>query len=97
MAKRPGLAVEDTSTLTDGDWTAINKVKYAYGVGGVSGASKALKELQSVDPIRAYKVLGAFFPIQLREVTKDQLAEEGITKENLEEIIRAASAPPTNQ
>jgi hypothetical protein len=38
-------------------------------------------------------VLGAFFPDLVRETIKDQLAEEGITEEDLRALIRKLENP----
>jgi uncharacterized NAD(P)/FAD-binding protein YdhS len=38
-------------------------------------------------------VMGAFFPDMIREKIRDMLAEEGITREDLEEIVRKQERP----
>ena len=65
------LGIADTTGLTDADWAEINKLKRAYETGGQSALSKAFQELDK-DPVRAIRVIGAFFPEMVREsVTRD--------------------------
>jgi hypothetical protein len=90
--KSDPLEVADTTGLTDTDWAEINKLKNAYDAGGQKALSAALDQLAK-DPIRATRVLGAFFPDLVRETIKDQLAEEGITEEDLRALIRKLENP----
>jgi hypothetical protein len=83
--------IADPSGLTDADWAAINKIRDAYTSGGPGAFSAALDELAR-DPILTYKIMGAFFPEMMREKTKDMLAESGITREDLEELLRKAES-----
>jgi len=90
------LPVVDSVGLTDIDWAAINKVKLAYRKGGKKALSKALDELSS-DPVQTIRVLGAFFPIETCEEVRDKMAELGITREDLEELIRKHESPAHDQ
>jgi hypothetical protein len=96
MAKQPDLEVADTSGLMDSDWSEINKIQRAYN-NGPEALSWALEELQKKDPMRVFKVIGAFFPDMLRETIKDKMAEDGMTKEDLRELIRSSESPAHNQ
>jgi len=40
------------------------------------------------DPIAYVRVIGAFFPDMVREQIRDVMAEQGMTKEDLRELIR---------
>jgi hypothetical protein len=82
------LEVVDPSGLTDADWADINRLKKLYETGGRDALSKALAELGESDPVRSMRVLHALFPNTVREALKDSLAEEGITEEELRELIR---------
>jgi hypothetical protein len=61
------LEVVDTTGLTDADWAEINNLKKAYDAAGEEALSAALQALGERDPIRAGRVLGAFFPDLVRE------------------------------
>jgi hypothetical protein len=91
--KSDHLEVVDTTDLTDADWTEINKLKKAYDAGGPNAWSAAMDALRERDPIQAVRVLGAFFPDLVRETAKDTLAEQGITKEDLLELIQKLENP----
>jgi hypothetical protein len=42
-------------------------------------------------------VAGAFFPDLIREALKDEMAEHGITQEDLKELLRSRERPATSQ
>ena len=86
------LGIVDPSGLTDADWKAINKLRTEYERGGSEALDRALKEL-SADPVCYVRVMGAFFPHQIRETIKDQMAEKGITEEDLREMARNLASP----
>jgi hypothetical protein len=91
--KSDHLEVVDTTDLTDADWAEINNLKKAYDAAGQKALSAALEALAARDPIRAGRVLGAFFPDLVRETIKDKLADMGITEEDLRELIRKLENP----
>jgi hypothetical protein len=84
--------IVDSSLLTDGDWAAINQLQRAYERGGQRALSAALGKLAK-DPIRYFSVVGAFDPVMVREMFRDMLAERGITREDLEAIVREYERP----
>jgi hypothetical protein len=86
------LGIADTTGLTDADWAEINKLKRAYETGGQSALSKAFQELDK-DPVRAIRVIGAFFPEMVREAIKDAMAENGITIEDIREMLMKTERP----
>jgi len=86
------LEVVDPSGLTDADWAQINRLKSLYETGGRNALSKALAELGESDPVRSIHVLRAFFPETVREALSDSMAEQGITAEDLRELIRRHEA-----
>ena len=89
MTDKPiDLEVVDPSGLTDADWAEINRLKGLYETGGRDALSKALAELGESDPVRSIRVLCAFFPETAREALRDSMAEQGITAEDLRELIR---------
>ncbi len=88
MTKRDDLQIQDTSGLTDADWAEINKLRNAYKSGGDKALSKAMRQLLAKDPVAAGRAAGALFPDVLREQIKDAMAEQGMTEEDLREMIR---------
>ena len=98
MTDKPiDLEVVDTSGLTDADWVEINRLKSLYENGGRNALSKALAELGESDPVRSIRVLCAFFPETAREALGDSMAEQGITAEELRELIRRHEASTRKQ
>jgi hypothetical protein len=88
MPKRPPFFdVVDPEGLTDADWAEINKLKRAYESGGTKALSKAMDELAS-DEIRYMTVMAAFYPDRVGEAIKDQMAEMGMTMEDLKELLK---------
>jgi hypothetical protein len=49
------------------------------------------------DPIRCSRIIGAFFPDMMREAIKDQMAEVGMTEEDLREMVRKLESPVRDQ
>ena len=86
------LDIVDASSLTDADWAVINSLRRTCERGGAKALAVSLKKLVA-DPIRYVRVVGAFFPDMIREEIRDMLAEEGITREDLEEIVRNQERP----
>jgi hypothetical protein len=64
----------------------VNRVNRAYEDGGIEAFWDELEKLDDV--VRALTVASAFFPDLIREVIKDQMAEHGVTVEDLREILR---------
>jgi hypothetical protein len=95
MANEP-FEVGDPSGLTDADWAYINKLGRALEDGGQKGLSKALDELAS-DPISYMKVIGTLFPDMVREAIRDEMAEAGMTEEDLREMVRKLESPALDQ
>jgi len=85
MAKGVQLTVVDTSGLTDADWTVINKVMRACEAGGFNVFWDEIDRL--VDPVLQIRVAKAFFPDLIREALKDEMAEQGITRDDLKEFL----------
>ena len=93
MTDKPiDLEVVDPSGLTDADWAEINRLKGLYETGSRDALSKALAELGESNPVRSIRVLCAFFPETAREALGDSMAEQGITAEELRELIRRHEA-----
>ena len=79
--------VQDTSGLTDADWSEINKLRNAYETGGRKAIDLALEKLAK-DPIRFVVVIGALYSDMMREMIRDHMADAGITEEDLRELIQ---------
>ena len=89
MTEKPfNLEVVDASGLTTADWAEIYRLKNLYETDGRNALTKALAELGESDPVRSIRVLSAFFPETAREAIRDSMAEQGITIEELRELIR---------
>ena len=98
MPEKPfNLEVVDASGLTTADWAEINRLKELYETGGRNALSKALAELGESDPVRSIRVLSAFFPETARDALRDSMAEEGITTEELRELIRRYEVSKRNR
>ena len=95
MAKGLELKVVDVSGLTDADWTGINQVMRACEAGGFEVFWDEIEKLG--DPARQIKVAGAFFPDLIREALKDEMAEQGITQDDLKELLGSVKSPAANQ
>ena len=95
MAKWLELKVVDMSGLTDADWIGINKVMRACEAGGFEVFWDEIDKLG--DPARQIKVARAFFPDLIREALKDEMAEHGITQEDLKELLRLLERPAASQ
>jgi hypothetical protein len=67
------------------DWTVINKVMRACEAGGFNVFWDEIDRL--VDPVLQIRVAKAFFPDLIREALKDEMAEQGITHEDLKEFL----------
>ena len=91
------LEVRDTTGLTDADWAEINKWKRAYDAGGLKALSAAMDALLAKDPFQSARVAGALWPDLASETARDTLAEKGITKEDLLELIRKLESPSGSQ
>jgi hypothetical protein len=63
--------VIDSSSLTDADWSLINKLNRAF---------EAWEKLTQDDPLRPIVILSACFPQLAAEAIKDQMAEAGKPK-----------------
>jgi|RhiMethySRZTD1v2_1073278.scaffolds.fasta_scaffold1456774_2 hypothetical protein len=85
------LHVVDSSGLTDADWAAVNRVNRAYEAAGIDAFCDELERLD--DEVLQVTVAGAFFPALIRELLEDQMAEHGLTFDDLREILRKAERP----
>jgi len=87
MPKRGAPTVVDTSHLTDADWSEINRLQRAYEKGGTKAFSKALEELGDRNPVQYLAVASAYFPHEVREAVKDNIAAEGMTEDEFNDLI----------
>ena len=79
--------IADTSGLTDADWAEINKLRRIWETKGTKALTKAFDQL---DPVRCYRIMAAFFPERVYNTIRDQMAEKGITEDDLKEMARKA-------
>ena len=83
----PLLKVENPFVLSDDDWPEISKLQRAYSCGGDKSLSRALDELLASDPVSAARVLEALSPREIREVTRNEIAQRG-TDYDMPELLR---------
>jgi hypothetical protein len=89
--------IADTSLLTDADWAEINKLKRAHESGGSKALDLALQELREGDPERYVRISAAYNPGLVAETIKDVMAENGLTMEDIRELLRKAESPARDQ
>jgi hypothetical protein len=77
----------DASDLTDVDWAEINKLKEAFAKDGREGFERAFDELYERDDIHWMRIAYAYYPTTVTEALKDNVAEAGLTAEDLRELI----------
>ena len=63
---------------------SVNLVNSAYEAGGIDAFWDELEQLD--DDVLQITVAGAFFPALIRELLEDQMAEHGLTFEDLREF-----------
>jgi hypothetical protein len=83
--------------LIDADWSEINKLRQAFEAGGEEALDRALDKLAHNDPVRHFVIISAMFPEMAREALKDQMAEAGITLDDLRELVRKLENPARDQ
>jgi hypothetical protein len=86
MSEKPKIV--DTEGLSDADWAEINKLLRAYEAGGSESFWEALNELSDKDPVRYIAVAGAFFPDVIHRIIRDEMAERGMTKEDVQDLFK---------
>ena len=86
MSEKPKLV--DTEGLSDADWAEINKLLRAYDAGGNDAFWEAMNELSDKDPVRYIAVAGAFFPDVVRKIIKDEMAELGMTEQDVRDLFK---------
>jgi len=87
------LEIQDTSRLTDADWSEINRLQTIYKRDGLPGFNLALNELMERDLVRYGTIVAAFFPREFDEALKDELAARGLEEDDLRELIRKLENP----
>jgi hypothetical protein len=95
MTKPLDLKVVDTSGLTDADWSAINRVMCACELGGFEVFWDEIDKLMY--PGLRIRVAMAFFPDLVSEALKDEMAQQGTTREDLKVLLRRLESPVANQ
>jgi len=90
MSEAEDLAIQDTTGLTDADWAEINKLRNARKNGGAKAVKRVMQQLLAKDVIQYVRVIAAFFPDMMREAIRDQMAEAGITEQDIRELLYKA-------
>jgi len=85
MSEKPKIV--DTEGLSNADWAEINKLLRAYDAGGSDAFWEAIEELGDEDPVRYVAVAGAFFPDLVRKIIRDEMAEQGMTEEDVRDLF----------
>ena len=87
MPEKPGRPkIVDSEGLSDADWVEVNRLLRAYDAGGNEAFWQAMDKLGEKDPIQQIAIAGAFYPDVVREVIKDEMAEQGMTEEDVREL-----------
>jgi len=86
----------NTSDLTDADRGKINKLKRAWELGGDKGLQRAISELFK-EPIIGTRIMAVFYPKMVTEAIKDEMAKLGMTKEEVEALLRKLESPARGQ
>jgi hypothetical protein len=81
------LNVVDASELTVADWAAVRRVNRAYETRGIEAF---WDELEKLDELQAFRVASAFFPDLIRELTRDHMAEYGLTIDDWRVVLKKA-------
>ena len=88
------LGIVDTSWLTDADWAVINGLRRIHETEG----QKAIREaLRALEPETYLRVAAAFFPDKVRKAIRDEMAENGITEQDLRAMAKKLHPSPTKQ
>jgi hypothetical protein len=95
MSEKPKIV--DPEGLSDADWAEINKLLRAYEAGGSDAFWEAIQALSDVDPVRYIAVAGAFFPDVVSKIIRDEMAERGMTEEDVRKLFQKlkGSGPDT--
>src|SRR4029450_7637850 len=86
MSEKPTIV--DNEGLSDADWAEANRLLRAYDAGGSAAFWRAMDELGNADPIRWFRVGGARVPDVVRKVIRDEIAEQGMTEEDVRELYK---------
>ena len=73
----------------------FNKLRNGWVAGGHKGLQRAINELFKT-PIFGTSIMAVFYPEMVKEVIEDEVAK-GMTKEDLEELIRKLESPKRKQ
>ena len=82
------LGIVNSSWLTDADWAVINRLRRIHETEGQIAVRKALRALE---PESYLRVAAAFLPDKVREAIKDEMAENGITEQDLREMAETSN------
>jgi hypothetical protein len=85
----------DKLQLTDADWAEINHLNRVYKNGGPKAFSKALGELGEKDPMQFFAIAFAYFPVLVREVIKNNVANLGMTADDFRSFLATSEDPTT--
>jgi hypothetical protein len=80
--------MSDSNYLTDADWAEINKLRRIWETKGTKGLTKAFDQL---DPVQCFRIMAALFPERVYNTIRDQMAEKGLTEDDLKEMAQKAS------
>ena len=95
MAKRGVSEISDTLQLTDADWVEINNLNRVYKKGGPKAFSKALGESGEKDPMQFFAIAFAYFPVEVGEVLKNNVADVGMTADDFRAFLATLEDPTT--
>lgn len=93
MASDKILEVVDPTGLTDADWGQINALRALYESSGAEALDNALERLSSERPGQFIRIAAALDPASVRDATKDELADKGITEQDVSDLLKRLNAP----
>lgn len=90
------LEIADPSRLTDADWAEINKLRNAFETGGAPALQLAYRELAK-NTVLYLRVMGAFYPDEVRNSIKEAMAKRGLTEQDIPEAANTRESPDRDQ
>ena len=82
------LRVRDSSNLTDGDWTEIERWQRAYCQGGIARLYQVMDRLAARNSACHVRLVEAFWPETVRQTIWDQFLQAGMRQDDVADLMR---------
>jgi hypothetical protein len=82
------LRVRDSSNLTDGDWTEIERWQQAYCQGGIAKLYQVMDRLAARNSACHVRLVEAFWPETVRQTIWDQFLQAGMREDDVADLMR---------